>query len=104
VLFVMPTWSAPSELWLRRMLDGLAGELSAIACYEAPVTSWRGVAVVNLGRRDDDASLARGRAALAAATERARVALVHYLPMALRYRDVFDAAPGLRLGDLMPGC
>jgi hypothetical protein len=50
-LFRMPNWIDPapaSELWMRRMLDLVADRTATIACYEAPVSEWRGIRVINL--------------------------------------------------------
>lgn len=93
LLFMMPTWSAPSELWMARMRDAVADRIGALACYEAPVAAWRGRPVVNLGARRDPASIEAGRAALRGLFEQGIVscALVHYLPFALRYMDLWQS-------------
>lgn len=95
VLFLMPSWSAPSELWMRRMLEALAGRLGAIACYEPPVASDRGVPVIDLGRRADEASVRRGLSAVREflAADPRRVVLAHYLPFAMRCRAAWSGLP-----------
>ena len=42
VLCVMPTWNAPSELWLQRMLAGIEEHLVAVAAYHPTERFWRG--------------------------------------------------------------
>ena len=81
VLFVMPTWATPSELWLQRMLEALRGDLAAVACYRPGESMWGGVCpTIDLIDHD------RAPGVLAAAIEsfRPRGVLVHYLPFALR--------------------
>jgi colanic acid/amylovoran biosynthesis glycosyltransferase len=96
-LFMMPTFSAPSELWMRRMLAGLEGRLAAIACYEAPVTRAFGTQVIDLGARSDAASIAAGERRLGEMLDSGRVGavLAHYLPFALRHEAVFDRHPAV---------
>lgn len=87
VLFVMPTWATPSELWLQRMLEALRDRLVGVACYHPEDSTWRGECpTIDLVSREQDACI------LAAAIERQKPAsvLVHYLPFALRL------APALR--------
>lgn len=94
LLMMMPTWEAPSELWLVRMREMLRGELGVLACYEAPVKVWEGIEVVDLGRRADEASIERGRGELLEAMRRKKVdrALAHYASFALRYERELRAA------------
>lgn len=92
-LFMMPSWSVPSELWMRRMLESVTDHLVAVACYEAPVPEYSGVPVINLGRRSDFATIDRGMDELRrvlGADPRA-VVLCHYFPFAMRYQSVWDA-------------
>lgn len=42
ILWVMPTWPGPSELWMTRTLDTLGHHLQVIACGNPAETSWRG--------------------------------------------------------------
>jgi glycosyltransferase involved in cell wall biosynthesis len=95
VVFMMPTFSAPSEVWMQRMLAALSGHLLAIACYEPPVSEHLGVRVIDLGSRRDPASLAAGRSQLLellSAHPQAPV-LAHYLPFALRYESLWESVP-----------
>lgn len=105
LLFAMPTWSAPSELWMRRMLDSVIDRVSAVACYEAPVAEYAGRPVIDLGRRSDAESIERGRRAMLGLVERGvvRAALLHYLPFALRYEDVIDAVVAVGGGAFVHG-
>ena len=49
ILFLMPNWPTPSELWMHRMMDACGSSLAAIATYLAPTTASRGrVPVVSL--------------------------------------------------------
>lgn len=91
VLFIMPTLSAPSELWMGRMLTALEGNLLAVACYEAPVREHLGVPVFDLGSRKNPASIAGGEQAILdlLRTNPASPVLAHYLPFALRYERVW---------------
>lgn len=91
VLFIMPTFSAPSELWMGRMLSALEGSLLAVACYEAPVREHLGVPVVDLGSRKDPASILAGeRAIMGLLRENPRSPVLgHYLPFVLRYESVW---------------
>lgn len=41
ILFVMPTWQAPSEVWLQRMIEMLQDDIALIAAYDAE-ESWNG--------------------------------------------------------------
>ncbi|MFN4244404.1 MAG: glycosyltransferase family 4 protein [Tepidisphaerales bacterium] len=96
---MMPTWSAPSERWLWRMVDALGGMLGGLACYDAPAsvhhTAWGDVPVLDLGRRADPASVQRGVLAVRRFLEAdaGRVALVHYLPFAMRYGEAWAGLP-----------
>jgi glycosyltransferase involved in cell wall biosynthesis len=91
LLFLMPTWEAPSELWMRRMLDCVHDKLAAVACYEAPLREWRGVPVIDLGARRDSTSIEAGKQRLRdlCRTGMVTAALAHYLPFALRYDSLW---------------
>lgn len=95
VLWLMPSWSAPSELWMQRMLAAVEDHLAAIACYEPASPTWgpKRIRTLDLGRRSDPVSIDAGRAALQRAVTGADVHAVfaHYLPFALRYEDVLSA-------------
>lgn len=105
VLWVMPNWRAPSELWMQRMLGMVAGDLAGLACYDAPVATWGdGVPVfsLNSGYRSTFDRIVRvatlRRATPAAALRRAIAVtkptgvLVHYLDFALAFEDELRAA------------
>ncbi len=52
ILWAMPNWSSPSELWMQRLLDGVADEVSCIACRRPGVRRWRDrVPVIDVSRR-----------------------------------------------------
>lgn len=110
VLFLMPNWSAPSELWLRRMLDMLGPNVVAVgACdaphaaslgsarvlrvADAPLSRWRRAAR-RLGLPVDarPAQTAAQRVARAAADPRVSAILVHYLDFALRFDEVWRSS------------
>lgn len=99
LLFLMPTWEAPSELWMRRMLDCVHDRLAAVACYEAPLKAWRGVPVIDLGARRDPSSIEAGKHKLRdlCRTGVVTAALAHYLPFALRYDSLWAEFPRLPL-------
>jgi colanic acid/amylovoran biosynthesis glycosyltransferase len=93
VLLMLPVWGTTSELWMRRMTDQLAGWIRAVAAYQ-PGAEWpAGVRVIRLDDRG-----AGGHAIGAAelldvlAGPEIASALVHYIPLALRYREVWAAA------------
>ena len=76
----MPTWAAPSELWMQRMLASLGDDLVGVACYRPAEAPWNGVCpTFDL--------IDRGHAAeqLRAAAKQCRpsAVLVHYLPFGL---------------------
>ena len=100
----MPQWSAPSELWMQRMLCALEGDVSAIACISSPQRYWhRQVPVISLQRASlfwracrrmgitlpDPAT--RRLEKLVRSTAVTRV-LVHFAEFAVRYARVWDAA------------
>ncbi|MEL7089973.1 MAG: hypothetical protein AAGL98_16270, partial [Planctomycetota bacterium] len=81
VLFVMPTWAAPSELWMQRMLAGLGDELVGVACYRPGEKTWRGVCpTFDLIDREHAATQLRK----AVSRCRPSAVLVHYLPFGLQ--------------------
>lgn len=80
VLFVMPTWAAPSELWMQRMLAGLGDNLAGVACYRPQQNNWNGVCpTFDLIGRDHAARQLRKAAAQCGPS----AVLVHYLPFGL---------------------
>ena len=91
ILFMMPVSGAASELWMRRMVALLAGQIGAVASYQ-PGADWpAGVRVIQL----DDRSAAghtTGEVALLDVLGQPEItsALIHYIPFALRYRTVLD--------------
>jgi glycosyltransferase involved in cell wall biosynthesis len=43
VVFMLPVWTAPSEVWMQRMLEELSNELSSIICWDTIGEKlWRG--------------------------------------------------------------
>jgi colanic acid/amylovoran biosynthesis glycosyltransferase len=51
LLFAMPYWPGPSELWMERMLSSLADDLGTIACRNPATRRWQGrVPTVKLDR------------------------------------------------------
>jgi len=43
VLFMMPNWTAPSEVWMQRMMEALGDALGAVIAWDTGgATSWRG--------------------------------------------------------------
>lgn len=43
VLFLMPFWTAPSEVWMQRMMEELGGELGVVVAWDTEgARSWRG--------------------------------------------------------------
>lgn len=95
LLWLMPSKSSPSELWMPRMLAHVADALVAIACYDAGEGGeLQGVPLVNLGSRADAGSLRRGERAVERIIDSgdAGAVLVHYLPFALRYEALWARA------------
>jgi len=44
VVFMMPVWKAPSEVWMQRMLEELTDDLSSIICWDTQGEKmWRGI-------------------------------------------------------------
>lgn len=80
VLFLMPTWASPSELWMRRMLATLADRLAGVACYRPGETTFAGRPCVDLIDRERSVEVVRE----AIRTLRPSSILIHYLPFALR--------------------
>ena len=88
VLWIMPTWAAPSELWMQRMLDAVADHLHAIAVYDPPEPTWRGrVPAVNMIDHDHAGEVLAGLVRDPAV----RRIVIHYLPFAMRFEHVWDA-------------
>ncbi|MEM9829415.1 MAG: glycosyltransferase [Bacteroidota bacterium] len=49
VLFIMPNWYSPSELWLHRMINMMEDEINTIACYNPAKKKYNGkIPAVNL--------------------------------------------------------
>jgi len=101
VLWVMPNWSAPSELWMERMLSMVSGDLAGICALRPTMETWEGrTPVYALDRRYRSALERAARlltfrrltptAALrnAIAETRPRKVLVHYLDFARRFEKV----------------
>lgn len=43
VLFLMPNWNAPSEVWMQRMIEELGGDLGTVVAWDTEgATTWRG--------------------------------------------------------------
>ncbi len=104
VLFMMPVWNAASELWMRRMLDGLEPHLSAVAVCNPPSGRWRGhVRLIDVGLPQGifgkglrhlgmypDMSVGRIRRCVRG--NEIQAVLVNYIPFALTYGGVlFDS-------------
>lgn len=102
LLFMMPRWSAPSEVWMQRMLEALAENLAYVAAEGPADRLWRGTVPTvqlerppslygevlrRLGFQPPD----RDKRALAKAvhSERVTCILVHWLDFALRYGAVW---------------
>ena len=93
VLFMMPVWGAASELWMRRMVGQLAGHIRTVAAYQ-PGEDWPAdVQTVTLDDRSESGHSTAAAGLLdALRSPDIASALIHYIPLALRYRDVFAAA------------
>ena len=86
VLFVMPSWSAPSELWMHRMIEAIAPHIGCIAAYNVTEPTWRGrIPALDLINHDEAPEI------LAEAVRSPQVSriLIHYLPFALRFERVW---------------
>lgn len=108
VLFLMPSWAAPSELWMQRMLEALGPHLVAVGALAPTERSWQGrVPSFALGapaptlwrracRRVGLGGLAQSKFDAddvlreAVANPSVTVILAHYLAFALEFQDVWD--------------
>ncbi|MGD0948044.1 MAG: glycosyltransferase family 4 protein [Candidatus Binatia bacterium] len=109
VLFIMPNWAAPSELWMQRMIEALEPHVVAIATPTPAEASWRNrVPAVTLraGRphrqvmrcvcralgmpvRLKPARTAAEILSEAVASQAVSAVLAHYLEFALQFEDVW---------------
>lgn len=108
VLFIMPNWSAYSELWIQRMLEALEPQLAAVGALAPTERTWRGkipslalgapapsiwrrachrAGLRGLVQQTFDASRVLQEAAESPAVT---VVLAHYLDFAVRFQDVWD--------------
>ncbi|MCP4891255.1 MAG: glycosyltransferase family 4 protein [Planctomycetaceae bacterium] len=102
VLFLIPNWPAPSELWLHRMIEAIEPSTVAIATFAPGETTWRGrVPAVDLlpglsgpARKLKLTSLAPGigNRSLRRVLEQYKVDAVfcHYVNCALNFQRVWD--------------
>jgi glycosyltransferase involved in cell wall biosynthesis len=87
VLFVMPTYATPSELWMQRMLAALRDRLAGIACYHPGAPTWNDACpTIDLIDR------ARSVGTLRGAIDRLKPTsiLIHYLPFAMQLQDAWQ--------------
>lgn len=105
VVFVMPAWSGPSELWLQRMLEELEPYLVAVAARRPDEDAWRGKipAVTledrswsgrhlrpHLGRFHDEHAHARRVLRGVIESPEVTAVLVHYLDFAMAFRELWE--------------
>lgn len=109
VLIMMPTWSAPSELWMERMIEAIEPDVKLIASPKPKQSFWKGriptLAIRNspqtifekildrLGYPIQDRIRKSSWAKLVKAVNSTfvKVVLVHYIAFALRYEKVWSA-------------
>jgi glycosyltransferase involved in cell wall biosynthesis len=87
VLFVMPTWATPSELWMQRMLAALRDRLVGVACYRPAESTWNDVCpTIDLIDR------ARSVEVLRDTIDRLKPTsiLIHYLPFAMQLQEAWN--------------
>lgn len=106
ILFVMPVWAAPSELWMQRMIEAMEPHIAAIASRPPMPDSWRGrIPAVRLADEVPLWRRAARRAGLPIAQRASHTAamklravarrsavscmLVHYLEFALEHEAVW---------------
>ena len=103
VLFVMPNWAAPSEVWMQRMIEALIQDISYLAVERPEEKVWRGqIPVINLTppktrfnriiKRLGFRPIDHGKRLLIRAVQSEQVTCVfaHWLHFALRYMDVWN--------------
>ena len=109
VLFIMPTWSAPSELWMGRMIEALEPDVAFVAALRPEEQRWRGrIPTIALGEARPrlwrrlalragipvpQKPRQEGRAVLrrAMASPFVTRAIVQYLDFAVRFEDVWSS-------------
>ena len=107
VLFLMPTYSAPSELWMQRMIEGLEPHITAIGAYAPTESLWRGrIPVLSLKDAPPPVWRRVARRLRLPVEKRSRMTvsqtllniveaddidliLVHYLEFALQFKNVW---------------
>lgn len=107
VLFMMPSWSEPSEVWMHRMIESIESHISFIACFSPEQRTWQNkIPAINLAdttslawriMRKTGLSLGEGvpyktgvktlRKILS--SKKVSVVLSHYLEFALRYDEIW---------------
>lgn len=81
VLFVMPTWATPSELWMQRMLGALSDRLVGVACYRPAASTWKDACpTIDLVDRARSVEVLRDAIGRLKPTS----ILIHYLPFAMQ--------------------
>lgn len=87
VLFVTPSWSAPSELWMQRMIEAIAPHIGFIASYNPTEPTWRQrIPTLDLVNHEEAPNILLQ----AARTQGVSCILIHYLPFALRFEQVWE--------------
>lgn len=108
VLFMMPMWAAPSEVWMQRMIEAIESHIAYIACISPAQPAWRNqIPAINLAdttpliwrfMHKAGFSLGENRPIKTGSkklkkiltSQKVSVVLAHYLEFALRYEEAWS--------------